>query len=78
MDWIHPAQDSDQWNAIVNKVMNPILVWRVISGSGSQLRASQVRLHAKEFVIFLRNGAQGKGKIKGKIHPITGHEGPEV
>jgi hypothetical protein len=22
--------------------------------------------------------SKGKGKSKGKVHPITGHEGPEV
>ena len=31
VDWIHPDQDRDQWHAIVNAVMSPILVWRVIS-----------------------------------------------
>jgi hypothetical protein len=23
VDWMHPAQDRDQWQAVVNTVMNP-------------------------------------------------------
>jgi hypothetical protein len=57
VDWIHPAQDRDQCHAIVNTVMNPIIVRRVISWLAKQLLANQVELHTKEFVSFLRTGA---------------------
>jgi hypothetical protein len=55
--WIYPAQDKDQWQAIVNPVMNPRLVIRVTSWLVKQLLASQVALHSMDFFSFLSIGA---------------------
>jgi hypothetical protein len=30
MDWIHLAQDRDQWQALINMVIKHIVVWEFI------------------------------------------------
>jgi hypothetical protein len=33
MDWIHPAQDGDQWQALVNMInelQDPIKCWEIL------------------------------------------------
>ena len=65
--------------------------WKIFSGvllvsGGEQLiwRASKVTAQSAERADGLRSlhirqpyKGKGKGKVKGKVHPVTGHEGPE-
>jgi len=56
--------------------MQPLLPGRMRRTPPLPVRNSIYRVYPEESAIIAEKG-RGKGKGKGKVHPRTGHEGPE-